>query len=192
MGGLFSSRTIGVAATVSALLWGLALPAQAQIYRWVDANGTVHFSDEARPGAQPVQVGPISTISLPEPNRETLDTPTAKKDTEEPEEFRYRRVEISYPEHDSAFHSGNGTFTVTTDIEPPLRPSHELRLIFNGQVYAQSHAGHFLMENIDRGTHQLLLQVVEDGIVIQNSSPVTFTVHRPSLLHPNRARIAPR
>ncbi len=190
MGSLSFSRTVGLAAAASALLWGLAFPAQAQIYRWVDANGTVHFSDEARPGAQPIEVAPISTISLPQSNPETLDIPDEAE--EEPEEFRYRRVEISYPEPDSAFHSGNGTFTVTTNIEPPLRPSHELRLIFNGQVYAQSHAGHFLMENIDRGTHQLLLQVVDNGTVIQNSPPVTFTVHRPSLLHPNRVRIAPR
>jgi len=191
MSGVSCSRTIGFVAAVSTLLWGLALPAQAQIYRWVDANGTVHFTDEARPGAQPIQVAPISTISLPQPNPETMDSPAEEK-AEEPDEFRYRRLEISYPEHDSAFHTGNGTFTVTTNIEPPLRPSHELRLIFNGQVYAQSHAGHFLMDNIDRGTHQLLLQVVDKGTVIQNSSPVTFTVHRPSLLHPNRARIAPR
>lgn len=38
----------------------LALSAQAEVYRWVDANGKVHFSDKA-----PVQ-GAVEKIDLPE------------------------------------------------------------------------------------------------------------------------------
>lgn len=37
------------------LLLLAALQAQAEIYRWVDADGTVHFSDEPRPDAGEVE-----------------------------------------------------------------------------------------------------------------------------------------
>lgn len=42
------------------LLLVLALPslAMAQIYRWVDAQGNVHFESRPRPGAEPVDVRP--------------------------------------------------------------------------------------------------------------------------------------
>lgn len=38
----------------------LALPslAMAQIYRWVDAQGKVHFEARPRPGAEPVEIRP--------------------------------------------------------------------------------------------------------------------------------------
>ena len=37
---------------------GLSLPLQAEIYRWVDANGQVHFGERPRPGAETVEVRP--------------------------------------------------------------------------------------------------------------------------------------
>lgn len=187
MSGLHTSRTAGLVAATCALVWCMALPAQAEIYRWVDANGTVHFSDEPRPGAQSVQLAPISTISLPQPDQEAQESlPEAE---EEPVAFRYQQFRISYPEPNSAFHSPNGTFTVTTEIEPPLLPSHELRLLLDGRVYAQGGSGQFLLENIDRGTHQLEIQALENDSLVQSSGPLTFTVHRPSLLHPNRPKL---
>ena len=37
---------------------GLSLPLQAEIYRWVDANGQVHFGERPRLGAETVEVRP--------------------------------------------------------------------------------------------------------------------------------------
>lgn len=45
---------------VTLLLLALALPslASAQIYRWVDAQGNVHFGSQPRPGAETLSVRP--------------------------------------------------------------------------------------------------------------------------------------
>lgn len=163
----------------------IALPASAQVYRWVDSNGNVHFSDQAAPGAQQIVVPPVSTISLPPASENAESEPVTAPADEHP---GYSNLHITFPDPDSAFHSGNGTFTVTTAIEPPLAPIDELRLVYDGQVYAEGQSGNFLMSNIDRGTHTLQLQVVRNGTVIQSTAPMSFTIHRPSLQNPNRPK----
>tara|TARA_Y100000815_G_scaffold266405_1_gene284561 strand:+ start:670 stop:1092 length:423 start_codon:yes stop_codon:yes gene_type:complete len=40
------------------LCCGASLPLHAEIYRWVDANGHVHFGERARPGAEAIEVRP--------------------------------------------------------------------------------------------------------------------------------------
>ena len=44
--------------TLPALLMSalLSLPAQAQVYKWTDANGKVHYSDKATGNGQPVHI----------------------------------------------------------------------------------------------------------------------------------------
>jgi hypothetical protein len=44
------------------LLLMLALPAHAQMYKWTDANGTVHYSDRPQDG---VAAKPLQTESAP-------------------------------------------------------------------------------------------------------------------------------
>lgn len=167
---------------LTALAWCAPLSADTPIYRWVDKSGTVHFSDEPGPGAQRIELPPPATISLPKPSSDPVPT-------ERPQVKLipgYQHLEITFPQPDSAFHAGDGSFTVTTRVEPPLVPSHELRLLLDGQIYASGGTGQFRLNNIDRGTHQLQLQVLSNGQVIQSSPVVTFTLHRPSVLHPNR------
>lgn len=52
---------------VTGLLFFLAVPASAEVYRNVDAYGNVTYSDEPSEGAEAVQVKPVTTITLPKP-----------------------------------------------------------------------------------------------------------------------------
>ena len=188
--GITPTRRVRLVSALIAPLLCITLPVSAQVYRWVDSKGNVHFSDQAGPGAEQIVVPPVSTISLPSASDNSESTGSDSETINAPadEHPGYSNLRISFPEPDSAFHSGNGTFTVTTAIEPPLAPIDELRLLYDGQVYAEGQSGNFLMTNIDRGTHVLQLQVVRGNQVIQSTEPVSFTLHRPSLLNPNRPK----
>jgi hypothetical protein len=42
----------------------IALPVQAEVYRWVDADGHVHYGDKApTPGAKPAELPPLQFIA---------------------------------------------------------------------------------------------------------------------------------
>src|SRR5688572_23778255 len=44
-------------------MWGSAL--STTVYKWVDANGVTHYSDQPHPGATKLEVGAIQTYSAP-------------------------------------------------------------------------------------------------------------------------------
>ncbi|MGH8399705.1 MAG: DUF4124 domain-containing protein, partial [Gammaproteobacteria bacterium] len=48
------------------LLLAMTTFAQAdQVYKWVDAQGNVHYSDKPHPGAQKVKIAPPQSYSAP-------------------------------------------------------------------------------------------------------------------------------
>jgi len=155
----------------------------AEIYRWVDDQGNVEFSDEPRKGAEKVEVGPTATITLPKP----ADLPAANTEADaglEPS-ANYDQLSINFPANNSAFNSGNGDVTVTMTVLPELRPNHSLRLTMDGTDSITTKANFHTFPNVDRGTHQLQLDIVDNTSVIMSGPSVTFTIHRPSVLNRN-------
>ena len=97
----------------------------------------------------------------------------------------YTHALIVSPADDSAVRGNAGELTVRARVDPPLQRGHRLRLLLDG--IAQGVAGRastFELENIDRGTHSLALQVVDDaGRVLFTGTPSTFHLLRHSRLH---------
>jgi hypothetical protein len=76
------------------MLLATSMPALAQLYKWVDANGQVHYSDKPPPAsAKPEKTLNIRNVpSAPAPPSEG-GTVTAKSAAERDLEFRKRKVE---------------------------------------------------------------------------------------------------
>lgn len=162
-------------------LLGLSLlcqPVQAEVYKWINDQGQVEYSDQYRKGAEVVNIAPLSTIQMPKMD---LSTPTAEQ-AAEPVVTPYTKLAITYPEPNGSFHSGNGEVTVTVVVAPELLPSHSLRLSLDGESIGVGKQTTFSIPNVDRGTHQLALDVVDSTSVIQSAPTVTFTIQRPSVL----------
>ncbi len=153
-------------------------PISAEIYRWVDDQGNVEYSDQPRDGATKIEVQDPSTISLPKLSN--LPKTTSSEDS--PPISQYKRLLITFPENNSAFHSGDGNITVLTEVDPELLPNHSLRLTMDGAVMGTGKANFFTLSNIDRGTHSLQLDVIDNSSVVQSGPTTTFTIHRPTIL----------
>ncbi|MGK8707709.1 DUF4124 domain-containing protein [Metapseudomonas otitidis] len=67
--------------------------ASAEIYRWTDANGQVHFSEQPREGAQQVEVRPPA-LDDDAPTRERLQRTEQFFDARRQEKEEARRKEI--------------------------------------------------------------------------------------------------
>lgn len=168
---------------ILSLLLSLALPASAEIYKYLDAKGNPVFSNQPPEGVpvQKVEVSPTNTVA-PQP-----PTQTQPLKQEEPERERYSRLELTGIPGDEAVRANNGTFSVGVLIEPRLHPGHSLRLLLDGQPYGDASKAPLLqVNNVDRGEHSLAVEVMEKGQSIQRSAPVTFTVQRAHLRSPHR------
>lgn len=165
------------------LLCCLPLTAAAAIYKWVDADGTVHFSDTPRDGAEEVHVAPPQTY---EPGDLPAFTPRPEPPTPVP---AYTRFELTSPADDSTIRDNTGAITVTFAVEPELKAEqgHRLVVLLDGQGHDPVQATSVTLENVDRGTHSLQGQIIDaDGNAVISSQSIQVHLHRQSLQMPLR------
>lgn len=157
------------------LLLLLALPAGAEIYKYLDANGNPVFS------SQPPEGVAAEKVELPAPSIVAPQPPSpheAAKPKDQPE-IRYTRLELTGIPDGESLRANNGSFSVDVAIEPRLRPGHSLRLLLDGQPYGQpARTTRLELVNVDRGEHSLEVEVLADERSLQKSAPILFTVQR--------------
>jgi hypothetical protein len=162
-----------------------ALAAQATVYRWVDSDGVVHFSDQPHPGATEIQVSEPQTYSAPKPGPANSGTPaTAIKGRSV--NFRYTNCAVGAPAAESALIDVDSV-DVSISMEPPLRQGDRLSLFYDGGAVAGSGgtSTSFQINALERGTHTLSVRISDStGAVVCQSGPVNFYVHQPSVLAP--------
>ncbi|MBJ6138747.1 DUF4124 domain-containing protein [Marinobacter litoralis] len=152
----------------------------AEVYRHVDAQGNVTYSDEPMKGGETVKVKPVTTITLPKP--EAVREPQKLREEVKRKGASYDDLGFAYPQDDQAFHSGNGTVTFEVRSTPGLKPGHKYEITLDGQPVGQSTSGSVTVPNIDRGTHNAAVHIVDrDGVQVKTGKPIRFTVHRPSI-----------
>lgn len=178
-----------------AILLLLAAPlAQAQeMYRWVDEDGTVHYSDQEVEGAERVELRDVQTyrardsIQGAEPRARDRSEP-AESPAEAP---GYDTFRIAAPENDSVVWATGGEMSVTIELEPGLHPGHQVVLFLNGEAVdgtpvASTNIG---FSGVIRGTHTLHATVVDaDGRQLAQSEAITFHARAHSLNDPQRKR----
>jgi hypothetical protein len=156
----------------------------AEVYRQVDAQGNVTYTDEPsdQSPAEEVKIRPVTTVTLPKP--EAVREPEALRERVQKEGAAYSRVGFVAPENGQAFHSGSGNVSFQVTSAPGLRRGHKYEVTLDGQPVGQSESGTVTVRNIDRGTHQAGAGIVDrSGVTIKTGETIRFTIHRPSVLN---------
>ncbi len=157
----------------------------AEIYQSVDDKGNIIYSDQASDKAEPVKLPKANTLPA------VKVPPQESKSVAEPsdETFRYRRLAISSPAHDSGIEGGTGNIAVSVSAKPSLQKQHKIRLLMDGKSQQESNSTHFQINNVDRGSHSLQAIIVDEaGKTLKTSSTITVHVFRPSVMMPGRSR----
>ncbi|RRV67970.1 DUF4124 domain-containing protein [Stutzerimonas stutzeri] len=161
------------------LLLASALPALAGVYSYIDAEGNRVFTD--RPSGQAVeevQLKPSNSMaSQPTPAPRAVQPPKQQAAA-----IRYQ-LQILSPAADEAIRNNAGTVSVTVEAEPALQPGHFYQLLLDGEPFgAPGEQTSFQLSNVDRGTHQLAVAVVDaQERVLQQSESRSFHLIRTSL-----------
>jgi hypothetical protein len=160
-------------------------PALAQkVYKVIQPDGTVMFTDSPQPGdgAEEVAVRPINTTPpLASPADAFDDSPAAEL------EQAYNEIRITSPENDSSFWSTSGNVNVDISVKPSLRSGDKVDVLLNGQRVGGGRSTAITLSEMDRGTYTVQAVVKNSaGKVLARSNPVTFTVQKGSQLSPQR------
>jgi hypothetical protein len=152
--------------------------AQAGVYKWVDADGQVHFSDHAVVQAQQIHITGDSP-AMPTKGRlsnESRGTSSHGAGQESP----YTDFEVLEPETDHSYQTDQGRVLISLLLRPGLQKGHAVQLRVDGTPMAQRFTTTQLaLEKLSVGTHSLQAEVVDgEGHVQVASQPVSFHVQR--------------
>lgn len=157
----------------------------AVIYKWTDADGVVHYSDQSVPGAEKIYVngpalnGSASTPTSANPQTAPINLGTAPKQA-------YNILSISSPTPEQSFF-GDEAIGVALALDPNLKPGDTVTWHLNGkQLDDQGPTStQFTLPHLDRGTYAIAATVTDAQSGQSQSSPsVTFFVRQPSALSP--------
>jgi hypothetical protein len=156
-------------------------------YRWVDAQGVVHYSDTPQPGAQIIHLPSAQTYRAPLAPAVTPPLGPAVAAGANNANSPYQSCGIAQPAAEASFFAPDSV-PVAVAISPGLRPGDQLAVTVDGAALAPMSPGgqQYQVTSPDRGAHTVNAVVHDaDGKQVCRSEPVTFYVQAPSLLSPN-------
>lgn len=166
-----------------------AAPALAQeVYRWVDENGVVHYSDRPIEGAEQVDMAPLQTYTDRTPRGPSSFYPDQPATAPL---FEYSALNFVTPEPGGAVWATGGILTVVVELRPALRAVDRVQLEVDGMLVNSAPAGSNEIEvtGLNRGPHTLRAIVVDpQGRQLVVSEPIEFNVLQSSINNPQRRR----
>ena len=167
-------RNLPALALQSLLIFlSLSMVAQAtEIYRTVDENGRVIFTDKPQGEnsekvdvPEPIIVPEVIPKPRPRPSQRQERTPTSYD------------VVLAYPTPELHINPGTFHLPVQVSTQPNVHPRHNLVILDNGEP-----VDGMVIQYIIRGTHSIQAQVLDErGKVLGSSQAVTVYVHRPTI-----------
>lgn len=154
-----------------------ALPAVCadSLYKWVDAQGNVHYSDKPQPGATKLRLPKPTTYAAPDV---AMPSPTADSDTRTPPtESPYTSFEIASPSDEQTFWNVQSV-TVTLAVQPGLHPGDTVTITLDDKTRGPISSVSATFDDLDRGEHVVHATLQQAGGGTMIAKPVTFYIQR--------------
>jgi len=160
---------------------GCCAVASATVYKWVDANGVVHYSDQPQPGAEKVHVDQPQSYR----GADTAAAANSGNSAAESEESSEGSCDLESPAPDEVL-MNTSTVSGKLRMNLKLNPGDHIAVTLDGQRYDTNDAsGVFTLTDVYRGTHTLSAIVLSaDGETRCQTTTITFHVRQPSVASP--------
>ncbi len=147
-----------------------------KLYKWVDKNGNVHYSDKPVKGAVEHKVKRLPTIKMEKPKANPLGS--FSSDKKPPHFSNYESIAISSPENDGVIRNNASIVNLTAQLTPPLQPKHQLRFYLDGSSnLAKVGETSLQIEKVAFGEHSAYVAVYDhQGKKLSQSKSVKFTL----------------
>lgn len=161
----------------------LTAPVAAQVYRWVDENGKVHYSDTPPPSEDASKAELPDLPVVQSPPAPTIIMPN--KPQPQPAGPVYPALKVVSPAPEETVWANDGLLKITVIADPPLQQQHAFVYRLDGEIRQGPTAQYSVtLTEVFRGEHTVTVDVVNAaGDVIQSSAPVIVYVRHHSILN---------
>ena len=174
--------------SLSLLLLPLAAAAEGEIYKIVDEDGNVTFTDQKpASGEEPVELPPLSVIEtdiqVPETKAEGADAAAEEPKPPTPRELRrkFRDFRITQPQNEETFWGTANTVVVSWGSSETIPPEMNVVLFVDGEAQDVPTIGGVTL-TLDRGEHQVYAELRDErNRRIITTETVTFFVKQHSV-----------
>ncbi|GAA5315779.1 MAG: DUF4124 domain-containing protein [Candidatus Pelagadaptatus aseana] len=161
------------------LACGIALIAQAEIYKTVDENGNVVFTDNPKGNK-------AEEIKLPEVNTQPATritvklSPPKEEETDKDKKPEKYTITLESPANETTVTMGQLTLTSSVAISPALAEEHSVQFYIDGKPSGKpSQATSHTFGQLYRGAHKIHAAILnKKGKVLKKTKAVTIYVHR--------------
>ena len=175
----------------------MASPLAAQVYKIVDKDGNVTFTDKPPvEGAQPMDLPPLSVIETPDYGEAARKTEEAEAAAggEEAVPLRtlrnnYRDFAIIAPLQEESVWRPDGPISIAWSASNQLMDGMRVVILLDGQQRAVTTAPMIPVNGLERGEHTVTARIIDArNRTIATAEPVVFYVRQPGLASQARAR----
>lgn len=161
------------------LLSTLTSLSYAEIYRSVDEDGNIHFSDTGLPDTKEVQLQDSNMFSTNEKINST-DSELSIDNVDLFEPIIQYQATILSPENDMAVRSNDGSININVSTTPKKENTHTFQLYLDGKKLGSPQMSSSIRAlNIDRGTHQVQVELLNSkGRTLAKTQIVTVHLLR--------------
>lgn len=172
-------RSILILVGLSLCISGLA---QDRVYKRVNPDGSVEYSDQPIEDAEVMNVPKGSTFTMPSASASSGSRSSSSQRDADTGAI-YESLVISSPKNDEAIRSNEGRVTALAKSVPSLTRGHSFRWTMDGNVLQQAVSSPVLqMTSVDRGSHNLEVAIVDtEGNIVISSEKVVFHLQRVSV-----------
>ena len=175
--------------SITFLLWPLlaTVTHSAQLYKIINQDGSVTYTDKYQPNAQVVDLSSVNSAVMP-----SIPTPAVtpnQRDT--PEKNPDYKLTFISPEDKQTIRNNLGTvsFSATLSSTDNLSalPDGKFYLILNGKLIQSNSAPTFTVQNLDRGEHNVQIKLIhQTGKILASTQTRVFYLKQASrLINPN-------
>lgn len=149
----------------------------AQIYKTVDKNGNISFSDS--PPAE-------STSNTEELELEHTNSSAGVKAVEKKSKQRQQqentqdyKISLSQPANQANITAEQRDLTIQAKVTPEPSKDHQIIINLDGESIPAGKSGSVTIQNIGRGEHKIYARLLKNGKFVSSTKTITVYVFRP-------------
>lgn len=161
----------------------LSLPLAAQVYKYTDEKGVIHYTDKPpSKNAKPANLPQLHTYEALPPATTATGDSTSPAPADQPKAGRYE-LKISSPAPDTTFQDSTSEVTVSVNVLPSMPDNHSLVYLVDGSPRTDKTGDtSTLVTGLERGEHSLQVALYnERGVEVARSPVVKVFMHQPTV-----------
>lgn len=163
----------------------ICIPALAGVYKYVDENGNVVFTDAppVEQKTEEVDLPELQTTEKYRPSGSTYTAPGTKKSGKRSGAQARFDFTLS-PEDGATIRANGGQITASVNITPAPEIPITVNFYLDGALVAESDSTSAVLSGLDRGSHSIEAELIasETGMILGRTAPSNVIILRASVL----------